>query len=176
MPGVSVAGLAQILHKGIATVGAHCACGMADTPCKRRRKACDWSVMEYTDFLEDAVKRTKRRGSLDTIFGPYARLSSQVTAATLVRNLSLVEAVFERGQTTCVLHSSRLEAAAASLLTTRPHLLSEGADFRRNAHDFTDHVMAIMRTIRTLRFEDDSTGGGRLCSSLILGGVAILEY
>ena len=129
----------------------------------RRTASKEWDVQAYGDAVTSALQACGRPGTLEMAFGPFSALGKQVTAFGLMRCLPLIEAFVGGGQRGAVIHGSRLEAAVVGLLASKPHLLGPDEKAEMTAHLFTNHVMAVLRTIRQLQYEDgcDATADRR---------------
>ena len=114
----------------------------------------EWDVETYELALTRAMASSGHTGTLEMMFGPLVRSPTQVSQHTLVRSLTLVETLVEMGQLDGVVHGARLQSAVGLVLHKQGHLLPPGDSAEALAHAFTDHVMAVLRMLRTIIKEE----------------------
>lgn len=77
--------------------------------------------------------------------------------------LSLLETFIDAGQDSAVVHGTRLETALVGVVATTPHLIGQSENAEKVAHDFTNHIMAGFKVLRTMVWEDGIVKWERWC-------------
>ena len=143
---------------------------MAVAPVLRRVANASWDVGKYEAVLGSALDAEP--GSLSSRFGPFVTGATQVSAIVLLRALPLLDALLVAGQSSGVLHGQRVETALLSLLSRRPLLLGSAEVPLRVAHAFTDHLLAVLKALRTMKRENEVADTSRWARRYPNSGVA----
>ena len=120
-----------------------------------------WDVSRYASLLKGVLDKDPGGGTLETRFGPWITTSSNVTPAALLRALPLVNGLLDAGQVEAVIHSARFEAATFSCLQENPALCCRGKSSQTQAYEATNHVMAVLKFLRTWKYESDNASNSR---------------
>ena len=124
-------------------------------PRHRSRAPAGWCEETYVAILHAWVEATPS-SSLVALAGPWVANCDKITPSAITRLVPLVELLLaEKVPFEGVVHSTKFEAAIVTLLTQRPKLLTSENPFML-AHEFTDHVAAVLKSLRTMRLEDDA--------------------
>lgn len=126
----------------------------------RRTANAEWGEEKYAAVL--GAWLLPMTGTLEARWGPFVKVVSQVSASTLVRMLPVCEAFIDAGQRSAVLHGHRLEAAIYSIVSDNPHLRRDGELPQHCAHSCADHLLAVLKALRTMKSEEEQpSGSGR---------------
>ena len=121
---------------------------------ERSLPACEgWNDAKYEEVMRYVVQEHVT-GTLTGSFGPLAKDSYQVSCAGLTRSFGLAETIIDCGQVSGVVHSVRLENAILNLIRDQPKLMGNNDSAQRLAHEFANHVVAILKVLRTMHAEE----------------------
>ena len=126
-----------------------------------RIRACanhDMSEELYIDILQTWLTKYPR-SSLASILGPMVQHFRGVSTSTLIRAMPLMHMFIQRGATSAILLTGRLELAWGHVLSN-----NEGLVISNRGHEasmLTVHVQAVLKVLRALKREDDGPGSYR---------------
>ena len=121
---------------------------------ERSLPACEgWNDEKYEEVMRLVVQKHVN-GTLTGSFGPLAKDSYQVSCAGLTRSFGLAETIIDSGQVSGVVHSMRLEAAMYNIICDQPKLRGNHDSAQGLAHEFANHVVAILKVLRTMHAEE----------------------
>ena len=132
---------------------------MMDSPSKRRCAPPDWNVTTYVSLIDDVLDRLPDT-SLEMLWGPWVGAASHVSTSGLVRLLPLLDQLVSNNSDG-VVHGARMEAAIKIIISKKSYLAPSTSDAYDIAHRFTNHVMACLKKLRTMKQEDDSSSDAR---------------
>ena len=123
----------------------------------------EWGVGKYRDVISSVFDASPgvMNQTLEAVYGPFVKDGDVVSSSALTRALPLAERFVYSGQSTAVIHGCRLEAALVEELSTRPHFMTSTQSVAQLAHSFTNHVVAIMKTIRAFVREEQPVDNAR---------------
>ena len=128
---------------------------MASPRCRSIPESEGWDSDRYQDVLTGIVEN-HASGTLCGSFGPFAKNVHLVSGPGLMRSFPIAEAIIDAGQTGAVVHGARLQTAIHNIIIAHPKLKNTNDTADALAHDFADHVVAILKVIRTMRAEEQN--------------------